>query len=172
MAIALKIVESSNPWAATLGKLSAIEKRVVSADREGMTRRWEYGQLLLAKREEYKGRKVVPKDLREAALAQDKIGPRELVYRVRFAEKFPTRELMSTALHDWPTWTQMKEQGLVTKKRAKRSAVKKLARLVLKQFRTQLHGTHAADLTAADLKDLDAIQEEIARIYDELTEKG
>lgn len=168
--LAISITESTGPLDTPWGvRLQNIEDRIIKSEATGITARWESGMHLLKRRDG----KQVPNGLLDEAAAVLSVSRRELGYRIRFAEAYPDKEQVGNALQTWKSWrdviktlpakspsTQAAKQGVVVKE----------MRTFIRRMKTQLHKVHAQDLTESDFKVLDAIQDEIARIYDEVEE--
>lgn len=161
----LRMVEPAGPWSATLRKLASFEKRVVKSEHDGLVARWQFGRELLDKRQEYRGRSVIPKDLMDEAMGQLNLGRSEVKYRVQFAEAFPTRDLMATAVADNPTWNQMKIHGLPKPKRSKNRVTKHPA--AVKETLSYFRKAESKSLTEADWKQVDALYDALIRLYEE-----
>lgn len=167
MSVALHVIEPVGPWAVTLRKLAAYERRVVAAEHDGLEARWEFGRELLAKRVEYKGRRVIPRDLMAEAMSQLGLGRSEINHRVQFAEAYPSQDQMSDAVRDYPTWRAMTHAGLPKKPHAKPAPGASVRKRVSSAALSQYRNTNAAELTEAEWKVLDALYEELTRLYEE-----
>jgi hypothetical protein len=143
-----------------------IEERIKASDGDALEARWECGRKLLAERH---GKKL-PKGLLDNIREEIGVSRSELQYRIQFAEKYSTGEQLSNAIRQYPSWYRMVKEGLrqsVRSKRPVRPPERTKIRLLLREFRKAIHAVHRADLTEADLKTLDAIWDELARINDE-----
>lgn len=162
---ALRMVESPGPWSATLRKLASLEKRIARSEHDGLIARWEFGRELLNKRQEYRGRDVIPSDLMDEAMAQLNLGRREIRYRVQFAEAFPTQDLMSNAVAEYPTWHQVTQDGLPKKPRSEKPAPKRPA--AIRETVAYFRKAKADAQTAADWRQIDSLYEALTRLYEE-----
>lgn len=88
-----------------LARLVHLDKDVDAAEGEGLRARWEFGRELLARRV---GKQLERGVLDKVVAATGK--PRsELQHRMRFAEKYPTIEEVSTAVGTLKSWTEIRE---------------------------------------------------------------
>jgi hypothetical protein len=152
------------PGDSPMERLRAMEGEIQHHDSKGLTLRWESGKLLRELREQR-----YEKTLEEIA-AELGVSQPELSFRIRFSE---SEDALITAGNNGWSWHEVHQNmaELVGRKRAVRKAVGKLVerfRLSCRQTRNDLRKTHARDLSEPDFRVLDEIQEEIARIYDEL----
>lgn len=95
-----------------IAKFTALEKRIDTADAESIRAqaesiraRWEFGQLMLHRRN---GGKRLPNGLLVQLTILTGKGRSELQYRAQFAERYPTEDELSTALDNYDSWTQVK----------------------------------------------------------------
>jgi hypothetical protein len=93
-----------------LDELIIIDKRIDAAEdhaadslRESLRDRWEFGQLMLAKR---KG-KQLPKGMLDAMAEAIGKSRSELKYRMQFAERYPTENELANAVGQFPSWKQV-----------------------------------------------------------------
>lgn len=160
------VVPTAAQKADPMYQLERLESRIRSADERGLKARWESGKKLRALKE--KGYDLT----QEQIAARLDVSQQELSFRMRFAE---SEDALTNAVSNGWSWheTCKRMAELVGRTRAPRktsktSIVIKETKMFVRRLRTALRKVHAADLTEADLKVLDAIQEEIARIYEEL----
>jgi hypothetical protein len=85
----------------TLARLVHLEERIGGAESEGLRARWEFGRELLAARD---GKGRLPNGYLKAVCAETKSSRSELVYRMQFAERFPTEDELSNALDSYRSW--------------------------------------------------------------------
>jgi hypothetical protein len=116
----LQVKESSNPWPVTLAKLESLEYEIQDTNKEGILKRWEFGRELLKRRVPNKVNKSqlsVPPALMALTVKQCGISQTEITKRIKFAERYPTKQDASRAILAFPSWTQMKN-SFTKKKRA------------------------------------------------------
>ncbi|MGH2396531.1 MAG: hypothetical protein ACRDFW_05995 [bacterium] len=149
-----------------LYQLARLETTIRASDERALRARWNSGKKLRVLRES-----GYDKTLEEIAEHLG-VSQSELSFRMHFAE---SEEALITASNKGWSWYDVHQHmtELVGRKRAPRkpranSPVIKEVRLFVRQMKKALQKVHAHDLTDADFKVLDAIQEEIARIYDEV----
>jgi hypothetical protein len=116
---------STNPWPATLARLASLEFQVQDGDKEGMLKRWEFGRELLRRRVTYKGQQIVPRELMSLAIKECGISRAEISRRIKFAERYPTKQEASHAMRTYPSWYRMTHEGLIEKKRPAKPRAKK-----------------------------------------------
>lgn len=78
-----------------------VHKLIQASDENGLRARWEFGHVLLSLRD---GRGRLPNGLMQEAVARYSVSERELQYRMKFAERFPTELELRNALRDSPSW--------------------------------------------------------------------
>lgn len=164
MGVVFTTRQSRGPLDSPLGaSLRKCEQRIKNGEHDGIEARWEFGRQLLRQREG----KQLPKGLTALITAEHGIGASEIKYRVQFAETFTTRDEVATAVATFGSWAAVKSKALPKTKRPKSAAEVVGVRLEFKQWRKRLTEikASAADLTEADLRELDHIQEAIADIY-------
>jgi hypothetical protein len=152
-------------------KLRALERDIKKAEGDSLLARWEFGKTLLIER---KGGKQLPKGLLDQMSREMKLSGTELRYRMRFAEKYPTKPEVSNAIGDFPSWYQMTQRGLHRPKRPRHAASKpKPGAYTLELHRTLrwLPKIQAARLTENDIElvrrlalELGRLQEAIGRV--------
>lgn len=126
--------------------------------------RWDFGKTLLDKRK--RGSKQLPNGLLDQVLSECKarglqVGRREIAYRVQFAERY-TRDEVCRALHTWKSWSAVKRSL------PRPESPRPVTHIESKAAETNLKALlrDALNLTEADLRALDRIQELIADIHD------
>ncbi len=146
--------------------LKKIEARITKSDEEGLRARWESGRKLLSQREG----KLLPRGLLDAVATELGVSREELTKRMKFTEMYPTEDELRNAITQFGSWYQIVAKGLTRQARPtdRVGVVVKELRVFIRRLRNELSKVHAKDLTESDLKILDAIQEEITRIYEEL----
>jgi len=153
------------PWAVALAKLTQLEATVSEGTRKSLEARWRFGRELASRRVDYKGKHVIPADLKTLVMEQCRVSNSELQKRVKFAERYPTKELMCNAVTHYPSWHQLTKEGLNDKSKAKPKAkavkVRTDPKWIVAKLKQQLVTafTHHATLTrnqVADLEDLHA----------------
>jgi hypothetical protein len=112
-----KTVKPATPWNVSLAKLTNLEKTIVASEGEALKARWSFGRELVSRRVDYKGQLVIPHDLMALTMETCKLSRREINYRVRFALRYPDKNLCSDAISTYPSWYQMTHDGLVEQKR-------------------------------------------------------
>jgi hypothetical protein len=90
-----------------------LERQISSDERGGILHRWRYGRQLL---EAKAGRQRLPKGLigdliKSADKAGLKVSEREIQYRIRCAEAYPTEAHSRTAVRLFGSWTDLREAG-------------------------------------------------------------
>lgn len=164
---------AANPWPATLARLASLEFQIQDTDKEGMLKRWEFGRELLKRRVKYKGRDVVPDELMKLTVKECGISKSEIKYRIKAAERYPTKKEMATAVADYPSWTQMKQQGLTDKKRAAKPRAKQTVHSMswllgrLKQEVSKAQQQHAA-LTREQVKDVEELLKSLTQLLNQV----
>lgn len=92
-------------------RIDAAEERSADDIRESLRDRWDFGKLMLAERGVTKAgkpsKKLPPRLLGELVKATNK-GQSELKYRMQFAERYPTEDVLARALANHDSWTQVK----------------------------------------------------------------
>jgi hypothetical protein len=97
----------------TLARLVHLEERIGGAESEGLRARWEFGRELLAARD---GKGRLPNGYLKAVCAETKSSRSELVYRMQFAERFPTEDELSNALDSYRSWFSVVSEALAKPK--------------------------------------------------------
>jgi len=97
-------------------KMWRLEKEIRKSDGGGLRARWESGKLMLSDRQ--------GKRLPNGALARYakllKVHPSELTARMKFAEKFPTEEQLTTVISKFQSWFDIKQKALTDTPKAKK----------------------------------------------------
>jgi hypothetical protein len=93
-----------------LGPGLRLEAKITASEGQGIEARWEYGCWLLGQRVG----KQLPAGLIEQLVAATGTSARELQYRMRFAEHYPTADEVRTAVHTSPSWREIRA-GLTVK---------------------------------------------------------
>jgi len=112
----LKLVEVEQSWPldTTLdADLRRIEDEVRAGDRASIEARWRFGRRLLRRKGDAK---QLPNGLREAIIEEHGISRSELAYRLKFAEKYETKEEVSTVVDTYKSWTAIRENALYEKR--------------------------------------------------------
>lgn len=151
-------IRHAGPWDLPLADLARLERQVVEEEGQALVARWSFGRELLRHQVEYKGRKVIAPDLMKLTMKKIGLGRTEVLDRMRFATKYPTKAVMSVAVGHYPSWRQMRRDGIVDTK--KKPATKTPPqRRGLQQLRAELSAALAAQatLTRADIKELEQI---------------
>jgi len=139
------------------------EERINGDEQDAMQARWDCGKYLL----EQRVGKQLPKGFLDNLCKEIGVGRSELTKRAKFAEKFPTEKEVRNAVTHFPAWREMVSKGLTDK-----HAIPKPKHIDLLGWRRslkELKALRAADLKETDWKLIDAAQEQISRLYDELT---
>jgi hypothetical protein len=163
---------SSNPWPVTLAKLASLEHQIQDTNKEGMLKRWEFGHELLKRRTTYKGQQIVPRELMTLTIKQCGISRVEISWRVKFAERYPTKKEASRAIEAYPSWTQMKK-GLIDKKRATKPRAKNVVQSIgwtlkkLKQEVTKAQMSHAT-LTREQVQDVEDLLKSLTQLLNQI----
>jgi hypothetical protein len=84
--------------------LLMIDKRIDSAEVEGIRDRWEFGRLMLEARG---GKKRLPNGYLAELVTRTGKSQSELSYRVKFAEAYPTEAELSNALESYSSWHEL-----------------------------------------------------------------
>lgn len=146
--------------------LRACEERITKGEHDGLLARWEFGRHLLRCREG----KQLPKGLLATLVTKHGISRSEIQRRIQFAETFTTKEEVSHACSTYRTWRQVTSKALPKKPPATKRPQGNVIRLrpEFRQWRSRLAemASHPDDLTEADLKELDRLQEAIADLFD------
>lgn len=87
-----------------------MEERIDAAESDAITERWEFGRWMLTHVPE--GGKKLPDGFLERLAEATGKSRRELKYRRQFAEQFPTREALGTAVPNYRSWAEIREQAL------------------------------------------------------------
>lgn len=161
------VVEDKEPQG--MEKLRRLEARIHDGDQKGNRARWESGKELRALRE------AEPHLTLEDIAGELGVSAAELGFRIKFSS-LPEEQLTHVMSK---SWFEVRNElpALVGRERAKRKHQKrpvivKEITLMLRRLKTNLRKVHAVDLTEADWKVLDVLQEDIARIYDEAAAEG
>jgi hypothetical protein len=96
-------------WVAELRRL---EEPVQKSEHDGVRARWESGRYMLTLR---KRRKQLPHGLLNELAEKIGVVRSELGARMKFAEKYPTEEKVSTAIESVHSWSDIKQRGLTDK---------------------------------------------------------
>lgn len=155
-------IKPATPWNVTLARLTKLEHIVSEKEQMALEARWSFGRELLSRRVDYKGRLVIPHDLMKLTLTQCKVSRSEVNYRVAFALRYPTKNEMSTAVVDYSSWRQMKNKGLVKKKKRgnpKTAASIRSGPWVVRRLTTELDRAYAhhQTLTRDQVKDIEQL---------------
>jgi hypothetical protein len=115
----------------------------------------------------HKGRPIVPADLMTRTIKQCGISRVEISWRIKFAERYPTKKETSRALEVNPSWTQMKN-ALKEKKHtpAKPKSYNWKIPQLLKQI--DLAHQHHTELSRAEVKDLERALVKIQELLNEI----
>ncbi len=95
-----------------LGLYTALERRIADADADGVIARWEFGKALLAEREAHGGNQLPPGRIQEVCAALGKTRSsfeREIRWRMKLAERYPTREEVGTAVPTFGSWSVLRD---------------------------------------------------------------
>jgi hypothetical protein len=163
---------ASNPWPVTLARLASLEFQIQDTEKDGMLKRWEFGRELVKRRVTYKGRQIVPRELMTLTIKQCGIHWREINWRIKFAERYPTKKETCTAIQDYPSWTQMKN-GLIEKKRTAKPRAKKTAHSMpwllgrLKQEIGKAQMQHAT-LTREQVQDVEDLLKSLTQLLNQV----
>jgi len=153
------------PWGAVLRQ---IEGRIKDNESTGMEARWESGRELLKRR---KGKKL-PKGLLDQAAEVLEVDRLELQRRVRFAERFQTKDALCHAVTQYPTWHSMVKDGLPVKRKPKKLPAQeeaaKAVRLWIKRTQKLQEEFDASALTDDDVAALHEVGQWIHDILEEL----
>lgn len=151
-------------------QLEKLERRIRESDDRGLRARWEFGQNLIALRQANYDKTL------EQIGEHLKVSRQELGYRMQFAS---SKEALANAVGRGLSWHETVKQmpELVGRARAPKRTGKVTPlisefRGFIRRVKTELAKVHAKDLREIDFKVLDAIQEEIVRIYDEVNPNG
>lgn len=108
------IGDPDGPLDSPLGRdLRRLEEKVRAGDRAGIEARWEFGRRLLERRGD---QKKLPTGLQEAIVAQHGISRSEILHRIKFAEKYPTKEGLSIMIDNHHTWREIYTNALYEKR--------------------------------------------------------
>jgi hypothetical protein len=138
-----------------------IEKRIRTAEHDGLIARWECGKQLFIRR---KG-KQLPRNLIQQLEKLIEVSQAELRYRMKFYEKFPTKEQVSDAIRDFPSWYRMTHEGLYKKR--KKSAKTKNSKISLRGVK----GTIKQVIALGDIHLLEEIQHLLDEAYKQINTK-
>jgi len=174
MSLHISHTPSSNPWPVTLARLESLEFQIQDTDKEGMLKRWEFGRELLKRRVKYKGRDVVPAELMTLTIKQCGISKPEINWRIKFAERYPTKKETSRAIDDYPSWTRMKN-GLIDKKRTTKPRAKKTFHhmgWLLKRIKQEVAKaqTQHATLTREQVQDVEDLLTSLKQLLEQVDE--
>jgi hypothetical protein len=142
-----------SPWGRELAKH---EDRIKATEGESIEARWLFGRVILRRRGDAK---QLPKGYTKAICAEHGLSRAEVQFRVVFAETYPTKKEVATAVATYGSWTQIRSKALPKTSRTKKPAGR-LA-FTVKRWRAALAQHHAADLTAADLRELTQLRDRI-----------
>lgn len=87
-----------------------MEERIDACEHEAITERWEFGKWMLEHVPE--GGKKLPDGFLDGLSDATGKSRTELQYRRQFAERYPSREALSTAVDNHASWTDIREQAL------------------------------------------------------------
>ncbi len=167
----VKTIKPATPWNVSLTKLTNLENSITASEGAALKARWLFGRELVNRRIDYKGRLVIPRDLMALTTQKCEVGRHEIIRRIRFAERYPTKDLMFDAIKHYPSWYRMTHEGLVEKKR---NAPKKETTPVGRWFIPRLNKevekafSHHVALTRAQVKDLEHLYETIKKVLDQI----
>jgi hypothetical protein len=173
MQLHISQASSSNPWPVTLARLESLEYQIQDTEKDGMLKRWEFGRELLKRRVKYKGRDVVPDELRTLTMKQCSIGKRELNYRIQCATRYPTRKEMCNAVAHYISWRRMVQEGLVEKKRPAKPRAKNVVHSMpwllkrLKQEVAKAQMQHAT-LTREQVQDVEDLLTSLKQLLEQV----
>ena len=106
-------IESSR--VAELHQLEAdIRRADEAAERDKIRPRWKFGKRLVDLRN---GKKILQPGVLKEHADREKVHRSELSARMKFADKFPTEEQLSTAVETYKTWTAIRQKPLTNRKR-------------------------------------------------------
>ena len=115
MGIEIVIGEQEGPLHSPLGRdrLRRLEDKVRLGDRAGIEARWDFGRRLLVRRGDSK---QLDKGLIAAIVAEFGISAAEVRHRIRFAEKYLTKEQVSDISETYRTWYAIQHKALYEKR--------------------------------------------------------
>jgi hypothetical protein len=93
----------------SISRLTAIEKKIVDSDNDGLRARWESGKELLTVRGI---RKYLPRGYAEQAMQALSVSRSELTKRLKFAELYPTDSECDNAVTTFGSWHEVVKSGL------------------------------------------------------------
>lgn len=165
-----KTIKPATPWNVSLAKLTNLEKTITASEGEALKARWLFGRELVSRRVNYKGNLGIPRDLMTLTMERCGVSRSEVVKRVRFATRYPTKDLMRNAITHYPSWYQMVHEGLVEKKRAAPKQPSRSLTFVLRRSTKELAKLSAQHtvLTRDDVKVLDELAILVKKLLDQV----
>lgn len=85
----------------SLARLVRIEQRIATTETDGLRARWDFGRELLAARD---GKGRLPNGYLAFVVEETGASRRELAYRMRFAERFPTEDELCNGVAQFGSW--------------------------------------------------------------------
>lgn len=98
---------------AEIAELRRLEVPVRTSDGDGVRARWDSGRYMLT----LKKGKQLPRGVLGRLAEKLDVHRSELGARMKFAEKYPTEEEVSTTIETFHSWSAIKERGLADKPR-------------------------------------------------------
>jgi len=89
-----------------------LEEQIDVAEGEAVETRWEFGRWMLT--HVSKGQKKLPDGFLDGLCERTRKSRAELQFRRTFAERFPTREALSNALDNHPSWHEIVNKALAS----------------------------------------------------------
>jgi len=168
-----KTIKPATPWNVSIARLTNLENNITTSEGDALKARWQFGCELVSRRIEYKGQRIIPHDLMALTLEKCHVSRREVQLRVRFALRYPTKDLCRDAITTYQSWYRITHEALVEKRRsptakkrppavAREFVLRRLVKAVDQAF------VHHATLTQAQVKDLEHLFKTIQKILDQV----
>jgi hypothetical protein len=108
--LALTLINNDAPgeFGALISKLKTYEAKIAEHEDRALMERWHCGRDLLSQRIG----KLLPKGLLDKIAAEVKVSRRELKYRMQFAQKYTSPDLLGNAVAQFGSWHEIVGKGL------------------------------------------------------------
>lgn len=160
--IEFAVRDSTGPLDTPLGAdLRQLEAKIAGSETTGLEARWEFGRHLLRQRDG----KQLAKGLLNAIVTEIGIGRREIGYRLKFAEAFPSKDKLCNALQSCSSWREVIKAMPKSPRKPKDVASPYLSRLTrARKLLVEDIYEHREDLTEDELREIELILDAIAEI--------
>ena len=101
-------------WRSCINSKRTLGERTKPPSATRFARAWKFGKRLVDLRN---GKKILQPGVLKEHADREKVHRSELSARMKFADKFPTEEQLSTAVETYKSWTAIRQKPLTNRKR-------------------------------------------------------